>query len=186
VSTDPPELRPPKTLSRRTVYEHGKYLTVESHTVQWPDGQVIPDWAWVIAPDAAIVLAMTSDDQFICFRQTKYAVDGTSLAPVAGMIEPGEEPLAAAKRELLEETGYEASDWTSLGSYKVDPNRGVGVCHLFLAKGAAVVTEPDSDDIEDQTLLRLTRSELEAALVAGEFKILSWAAVVSLALNRLK
>ena len=36
------------------------------------------------------------------------------------------EPLAAAKRELLEETGYESDDWVSLGSYRVDPNRGWG------------------------------------------------------------
>jgi hypothetical protein len=48
--------------------------------VDLPDGRIIPDWAWVKIPDAAIVLAVTEDDQFICFRQMKCAVEGTALA----------------------------------------------------------------------------------------------------------
>ena len=185
MTTDGKELRPFKTLSRRTILNHGPYLNVESHTVQWPDGQVIADWPWIVGPDASIILAVNSDGRFLCFRQTKYAVVGTTLAPVAGMIEPGEDPLTAAKRELLEETGFEATEWIDLGSYKVDPNRGVGVRHLFLARKARQVTEPCSDDIEDQQLLFLSRQELEDALGSGEFKVLSWAAAISLALQYL-
>ena len=115
-----------KTLSRHVVLEHSKYLTVENHEVELPDGRVIPDWPWIITPDFVNVLAVTDEGKFVCFRQTKYAVDGTSLAPVGGYMEPGEDPLAAAKRELLEEAGCEASDWTDLGQYRVDSNRGAG------------------------------------------------------------
>ncbi len=178
-------LRPWKTLSRRTILKHGRFLTVESHTVEWPDGQVISDWPWIIAPDAVIVLAETADNRFLCFRQTKYAVEGSSLAPVGGMVEKGEIPLDAAKRELLEETGFESQDWMPLGSYKVDPNRGIGVRHLFLARNAQKVAEPNSDDLEDQQLLFLTRSDLQAALEANDFKVLSWTTVVALALHHL-
>ena len=183
MTTHREELRPIKTLSRRTILDHGPYLTVESHTVQWPDGQVITDWPWILSPDASIVLAVDSEGRFLCFRQTKYAVEGTTLAPVAGMIEPGEDPLAAAKRELLEETGFEAAEWIALGSYRVDPNRGIGVRHVFLAREARQVTEPCSDDLEDQHLLFLSRQELEDALGSGEFKILTWVAAISLALQ---
>jgi len=151
--------------------------------VRLPDGGVIPDWSWVIAPDAAIVLAMTDDGRFLCFRQTKYAIDGTVLAPVGGMLEPGEAPLAAAQRELLEETGYEAATWVSLDSHILDPNRGVATMHLFLALGARPVTEPNSDDLEDQELLLLSRIEIEHALREGAFKVLAWSAVVAMALH---
>ena len=110
------ELRAWETISRRTLLSHNKFLTVENHTVKLPDGQIIADWAWLVIPSAAIVLARTIDNQFLCFRQTKYAVEGIVYAPVGGMLEPGEAPLKAAKRELLEETGYEAPVWVNLGS----------------------------------------------------------------------
>ena len=182
----PKKLRAWETISRETILDHGKWLTVENHTVKLPDGRIIPDWAWLTIPSAAIVLAVTAENKFLCFRQVKYAVEGTSLAPVGGMLEPDEEPLDAAKRELLEEMGCEASEWIALGSYALDPNRGIATMHLFLAKGARVVAKPNSDDLEDQELLMLSREELEAALMAGEFKILAWTAVVSMALNYLK
>ena len=177
------KLRPWETVSRQTILQHSKFLTVESHTVRLPDGRLIPDWPWIVAPDAAIVVAVTEDGQFLCFRQTKYAVEGTTLAPVGGMLEPGEAPDAAARRELREEMGYEASEWVNLGSYVLDPNRGVATMHLFLALNARRVAEPDSDDLEDQELLLLSRDEIERALQVGAFKVVAWAAAVALALN---
>ncbi len=179
------ELRVWETVSRKTILDHSKFLTVESHTVKLPDGQVIPDWPWIIIPSAAIVLAITEDNRFLCFRQTKYAVEGTSLAPVGGMLEPNETPIDAAKRELLEEMGYESQDWVSLGSHILDPNRGIATMHLFLALNAKPAAKPDSDDLEDQELLFLSRSEIESALNAGEFKVLAWSAVVAMSLNYL-
>ena len=180
------ELRVWETVSKKTILQQGKFLTVESHTVKLPDGRIIPDWAWLIAPDAAIVLAVTADNKFLCFRQTKYAIEGTSLAPVGGMLEPSETPLDAAKRELLEEMGYQASEWVHLGSSVLDPNRGIATMHLFLVLNAKRVADPDSDDLEDQEILLLSRDQLEKALQAGEFKVLAWSAVAALSLNYLK
>jgi ADP-ribose pyrophosphatase len=173
-------------VSTKVILRLNKFLTVESHTVKLPDGRIIPDWPWVIIPSAAIVLAVTSDEKFLCFRQTKYAVRGTSLAPVGGMLEPGEAPLAAAKRELLEEMGYKSSQWVNLGSYILDPNRGMATMYLFLALNANKVAEPNSDDLEDQILLVLSRKEIDDALKNGEFKVLSWSAVVAMSLNYMK
>ncbi len=175
-----------KTLARRTLLNHSKFLVVEEHTVELPDGRVIDDWPWVITPDYINVTAVTEEGLFLCFRQTKYAVDGVSLAVVGGYLEPGEDPLVAAKRELREETGYEASAWLALGRLPVDGNRGAGVAYPFLATGARRVTMIDADDLEEQELLLLSRAEMEAALDAGEFKSLPWAAAVALALRRVQ
>ena len=155
---------PWRTLSRRQVLDLGKFLRVEVHAVELPDGRVIDDWPWAITPDYVNVVAITHKDEYLLFRQTTYALDGTSLAPVGGYLEPGEEPLAAARRELLEETGYEADEWTSLGDYWVDANRGVARAYFFLARGALPVAEPESDDLEEQVLVHLARREVVDAL----------------------
>lgn len=178
-------LRVWETLSKEVILNHSKFLRVENHAIKLPDGQIIPDWAWLIIPSAVIVLAMTDDDKFLCFRQTKYAVEGTSLAPVGGILESNETPLDAAKRELLEEMGYDSSNWINLGKHILDPNRGIATMHLFLALNAKKVAEPNSDDLEDQELLFLSKSEIEIALREGEFKVLAWSAVVAMSLHYL-
>jgi ADP-ribose pyrophosphatase len=178
-------MQPWKTLSREVMLSQPPFLVVERHVVELPDGRVIPDWPWVVTPDYVNVVAVTEEGRFLCFRQTKYAVEGVSLAPVGGYLDPGEEPLAAARREMREETGYEATDWIALGDYAVDGNRGAGRGFLFLAKGAYRVAEISADDLEEQELLLFSHAEVAEALARGEFKVLAWAAAVALALLRL-
>jgi len=173
-----------RTLTRRTVLDQGRFLKVELHEVALPDGQVIRDWPWVVTPEFVTVIAVTRDGRFLCFRQGKYSIEGDSLAPAGGYIEPGESPLAAAKRELLEETGCLAARWESLGAFPVDGNRGAGVAHLFLATDVEVVAEADAGDLEVQEPLSLTRDQMAAALDAGDFRVLPWVAAVALALRR--
>ena len=118
--------------------------------VRTPEGLVIPDWGWVIIPDAINVVVVTQDQQFLCLRQKRYAVAEASLAPVGGFIEPGEAPLEAAKRELMEEMGYEAPDWLSMGSFVAEPNRGICTLHQYLALNAYTGAEPKSGALEDR------------------------------------
>ena len=179
-------MQPWKTLSRQTILAHNRFLTVENHTIELPDGQIIADWPWVITPDYVNVAAVTEAGEFLCFRQSKYGIEGLSLAVVGGYLEPEEIPLAAAQRELIEETGYEAVNWIDLGQYRVDGNRGAGTAHLFLARGARHVAAANPDDLEEQELLFLTKAEVEAALAAGEFKVLAWTTVMTLALLHLE
>ena len=113
-------MKPWTTRSRRTLLDLGPWLAVEEHDVELPDGRVIEDWPWVESREFANVVAVTEGGLFLLFRQTKYAVEGTTLGPVGGYLDEGEAPLDAARRELLEETGYEATEWTSLGRYVVD------------------------------------------------------------------
>ncbi len=178
-------MEPWKTVSKETVLNYSKFLSLEKHTIQLPDGTIIDDWPWIITPDYINVAVVTEDDQFLCFKQTKYAARGVLLAPVGGYLDPGEDPLLAAQRELLEETGYEAFKWISLGNYAVDGNRGSGNAHLFLAKHARQISQPNADDLEEQELVLLSRTDIEHALKNGEFKVLAWPALMALALLHL-
>lgn len=174
-----------RLLARETILDQPPFLVVEQHTLALPDGRIIPDWQWIITPDFVNVVAETEDGRLVCLRQPKYGYEGLSLAPVGGYVEVGEAPLAAARRELLEETGYEADRWIDLGQYRVDANRGAGMAYLYLARGARRVRDPEPDDLETQEVLLLTPREVEAALTGGKVKVLGWATVMALALPRL-
>lgn len=172
-----------KTHERTTILSRPPFLHVENHVVALPDGRLIPDWTWVISPDYVNIVPVTEEGMFLCFRQTKYGLDGKSLGWPGGYIDEGEMPLVAAQRELREETGHEATSWQSLGSFRVDPNRGLGTAHFFLARGIHQVTEPDADDLEEQEMLFLSQIEVEQALDAGAFQGLPWVTVTALALR---
>ncbi len=173
-----------KTIKREPILDLSPFLKIEQHIVGLPDGQIIDKWPWIITPDFVNIAVITAEGDYLVFRQTKYSVKGTTLAPVGGYIEPGEEPLAAAKRELLEETGFAAEHWENLGEFSVDGNRGNGIAHFFLAREAHPVAEKDADDLEEQELLMLSRAEVEAAVARGAFKVLPWQTVMALALLR--
>lgn len=180
-------MQPWQTLARHRVLHpsEGRFLSVEYHTIQLPDGRIIEEWPWLDARSFVNVVAETEEGRLLCFRQTKYAVEGVTLAIPGGYLEPDEDPLEAVQRELLEETGYAADQWIFLGRFVVDGNRGNGVANLYLARGARYVQPIDADDLEEQELLLLTHAELIAALAAGDFKVLPWAANVALALPHL-
>lgn len=175
-------MKPWNTRARRTLLNHSKYLTIEEHIVELPDGTLIENWPWVKSPDYILTLACTNEGKFLCFKQTKYAVKGETFAPVGGYLEEGENPIEGAKRELLEETGYEAQEWKSLGSYPTSGNHWGGMAHLFFADKAVKVCEPNRDDLEEMELLEFTPDEMRNALMNGEFKVVSWSALVAMTL----
>ena len=175
-----------KTLKKKVVLNDAPWLVVEHRRVKLPDGRTIAKWPWVSTPDYVNVVAETTDRKFLCFKQVKYAVNKPMLGIVGGYMEKEESPLSAAKRELLEETGYKAEKWINLGTYRICPNRGFAIGSLFLARKAKLVAKPTNDDLEELRLIKLTRSQLESALLNGKFKILAWALAVALALKKLE
>lgn len=178
----PEEENPWKILDKKIVLERKPYLRVEDHQVQHSSGKIFKNWPWVETPDVICVLAQTAEGEYLTFREIKYALQEESWSIVGGMVEEGESALQAARRELLEETGYISDSWDHLGSYLLDANRGVGRVDLFHARDVKVVSEPDSDDLEEQELVLMTREELLKAVLREKFQILPWAAAIALSL----
>ncbi|MCS6992320.1 MAG: NUDIX hydrolase [Anaerolineales bacterium] len=175
-------MKPWKTLSRELVLDFSRFLAVERHTVELPDGRIIENWPWVVIPEFVDVLPVLEDGRLLVMRQFKYGVGEVSLSTMGGMIDAGETPEQAARREMYEEMGCEAREMVFLGKYAADANRRCGTAHLFLALGARPVTEPHSGDLEEQEIVPLTREEARRAMLNGEFKMLSWTATLGLAL----
>lgn len=175
-----------KTLQKTLLLDCGKFLQIEKHKIELPDGRVIDDWAWVNSPDFVLVLPVTNQKTCLMFNQVKYAIEGTSIAPVGGYIEPAEEPLIAAKRELQEELGYTTEKWISLGSYVLNGNNGGGKGHFFIALDIKKMGGKTSDDLEEMETVELSFDELENKLLQGEVKVQGWVGLVSMALLYLR
>jgi ADP-ribose pyrophosphatase len=101
-----------KTLDSKRVYE-GKLLQVHEDSVMLPDGETAMR-EYIVHPGAVIILPMLDEHTVLVERQYRYPLHRHFLELPAGKIDPGEEHAVTARRELLEETGYEAREWTHL------------------------------------------------------------------------
>jgi len=170
-----------RTLARRTLLSRPPWMEVGEERVGLPDGREVEGFLWGRTRDFVAMVAITEDDDVILVRSYKHGARTVSLAVAAGYIEDGEEPLAAAKRELREETGYASEDWTSLGRYVVDGNYGVATEHIFLARAARKVSEPASGDLEEMEVVAVPLAEITAYVRRGEVVQLSSAAALAIA-----
>ena len=179
-------MRPWRTLARRTLLSRPPWMDVGEERVALPDGREVDGFLWVRTRDFVAMVVVTARDDVILVRSYKHGTRTVSLAVPAGYIEDDEEPLAAAKRELMEETGYTSDEWASLGRYVVDGNYGVATEHIFLALGARKVAKPASGDLEEMEIVVVPFAELSEYVRRGEVVQLSSAAALALAEQTLR
>lgn len=122
---------------------------VAQHVATSPRTGATGLYVTIEAPDWVNMVAVTHDNEVLLVRQYRHGVDDLTLEIPAGIVEAGEAPLAAAQRELLEETGYTASRWQYLGSVHPNPAYQGNRCHSFLAAACRKTAEPALDAGED-------------------------------------
>ena len=119
-------------------------------------------------PDWVNVIALTKDSRdIVIVKQHRFGSGGNTIEIPGGMIDPGEEPLVAAKRELREETGYVATQWTALGPVEPNPAFIDNHCHHFLAEGATLDESQELDAGEDIVVTTMTTAEAVQAIHSG-------------------
>jgi ADP-ribose pyrophosphatase len=173
-----------QTAARQTVLDHA-YVTVYMDEVILPDGRRIPDWPIIHTKDYVNLMVINQAGEVMVLEGYKHGIGRSSWQVVGGYLEPGEEPVAAAQRELLEETGYQSDDWTFLGSFIIDANRRTGQGTFFLAQNARLIAPPDHDDLEAFSVRWVTVDEVRAALSDGRVQGLSYATNLALGLCRI-
>ena len=168
-------------LESRTLLSIPPFLSVRSERVALPDGQEVADFYQVDLPSFVCIYAEIENGHILVIRQYKHGARQVSLTFPGGNIEAGETPLEAARRELREETGYEAGRWLTLGEYVNNANQGCGRAHLFVAKDCRRVCQPDSGDLEEMQVMAMHLEDIMAAAKRGEFVLLNQFTLLSLA-----
>ncbi|PIK15189.1 NUDIX hydrolase [Halobacteriovorax sp. JY17] len=114
------------------------------------------------------VFAFNERDELILVKQYRHGIDDLTLETVAGVIESSEEPLTAAKRELLEETGHCSDEWSELGRVSANPAFMNNYCHYFVARNCREVSAQDLDPLEEIEVLKISMNEVEDKIRSGE------------------
>ena len=128
------------------------WLTVRKDCVKLPTGQINDEFYVLEYPDWVNVIAITKDDE-IC----------------AGVVEEGEPPLEAAKRELLEETGYAGGEWEEIMTVCGNSSTTNNYTHCFVARGVEKVAGQHLDRTEDIKVELLSREQVKGLLVDNQF-----------------
>lgn len=110
------------------------------------------------------VVATTADGKIVMVEQFRFGIGDITLEPVAGMIDPGEASLAAAQRELLEESGYGGGHWRYLGSVQANPAIHDNRCHHWLAENVEKRQAPTPDTGEAIRVHLMTLDEVKQAI----------------------
>lgn len=153
-----------KTLSSRLVFE-GRAVRLRVDTVETSGGRETT--REVVEHDACVaVVAVDGDGRLLLVRQFRKPVEKELLEIPAGGIDPGEDPAAAVRREMREETGFRPDRVERLGGFYAVPGYGTEYLHLFLA--AELVHDPltaeDTDGIE---VVRVTPDEVPELIKSG-------------------
>ena len=144
----------------------GSFLQVNRDSVRLPDGGQSTR-EYICHPGAAMIVPRFDSGELLLVRQFRYAPRSEFLEFPAGKIDPGEAPLATAKRELLEETGYRAERWQHLGQCHPCIGYADEVIQIYLAEGLSESAQLQLDVDEFVEPCRIPLAVLEARVDSG-------------------
>jgi 8-oxo-dGTP pyrophosphatase MutT (NUDIX family) len=157
---------PWRTLDARETYVN-RWLTVTEYTVLRPD-RTHGIYGVVDPGDNVTIAALDAEERIQILGEFRYPLQRWQWLLPGGMVEHGEDPLPAAQRELMEETGVWADDWLSLGSYPLTSGISSQVSHLFLARGLHQgEANPEGTELHLRARL-MTLQDAYAACLSGE------------------
>lgn len=170
-----------ETVASEEVFAARPWIRVLREDVRLANGTRIRDFYRIEVPEHVVIVAVTAAGGVVLAEQYKHGTGAVHVGFPAGYIDDDEDPLATAKRELLEETGYASDRWRSLGAFTIDGNRGCGRAHVFLAEEATKQADVMPSPTEPLTVRVASPREAEKSLLDGRMGVASHALAFLLA-----
>lgn len=145
-----------------------KWYKVRKDTVKLPNGKVMDDYFLGLRGDYVQMIPIFENGDILMVKQYKHGVGDFTLELPAGMMNESENPLACAKRELQEETGYEGSNWKELGVFAENPTKSVNNSYWYLVTGLTDKGLQHFDESEEIEVVKMNYIDVIAKIRSGE------------------
>lgn len=146
-----------------------EWISVRADKCEMGNGRLVDPYYIMESGDYVNIVPVTATGEVLLARIYRHGAKQTLLETPGGLIDAGETPLDAARRELLEETGCACDDIRLIGSGFPDPARMSCRAYYFLATGVVETAVPNWDELEEMELLKMPIDEVKKHLFAGEF-----------------
>lgn len=158
----------PWNVENREILADHRVFRVRKDVCRSPKTSRLHEFFVLEGSDWINVVATTVDDQIVLIRQFRHGAGEVTLEIPGGSVDPSDSsPLEAARRELLEETGFASDHWVEIGRVNPNPAIQANTCHTFLARNAVKVAEPALDGTEDIEVEVFRVSELDSLVREG-------------------
>ncbi len=160
-----------------------EWIDFRKTAYRFPDGNIFEPFYTYSRRDYVVIIASDEVGRYICVRQFRQGIREVTTEFPAGGIErkdgkqygdrsevASEDALAAAKRELSEETGYESDEWQHLITIPSNATISDNLAHIYVAKNCKKVSGQTLDDMEFLNVKLFTAEEIEKMISDGEFK----------------
>ncbi len=171
-----------KIQNRKRVF-HSKFVNVYKDRVKLPNGKIIPDFMLTEKSDYVMIVATDIKNRLIIQREYKHGAAEVQYALPAGLIDKGESPIKAAKRELEEETGYAGGRIRYIGMFTEYATKDMHKAHVFRVSGLKTRGKQKLEDTEDIDISLITIPAIKKQIVDKKWK--NGSALAALALSGL-
>jgi 8-oxo-dGTP pyrophosphatase MutT (NUDIX family) len=144
------------------------WFTVRKDAVRMQNGGYIPDYYVLEYPNWINVTAITTDGQLVMIRQYRHGLAQISYELCAGVVDPGEDPLVAAQRELLEETGFGGGNWELMMTLSANPGTHTNLSYSYLATDVTLQQAQQLESTEEISVHLVSPMRAFQLLESGE------------------